>query len=169
MLGYYLEKESLIEFTEKAFHYFDHTTNNLTDELLDWKSCPEANTVRNILGHLFVEWYGVLPKVLSGITVDEEISVLKTRAHKCGYVGIDGKNLEEVRIQLEGGKRYLFDMFGKLSNDDLARDLDWFIGKEPVGSYLLVFVKEICHHEGQIAAIIGLHKRINENSEIILW
>ena len=89
MLWCYLEKESLMEFTLKAFHYFDNTIKNLTEELLDWKSCPEANTVRNILGHLFVEWYGVLSKVLSAETVDEEISVLKERAHKCGYVGID--------------------------------------------------------------------------------
>ena len=169
MLWYYLEKESLMEFTRKAFHYFDETTKNLTDELLDWKSCPEANTVRNILGHLFVEWYGVLPKVLSGETVDEEISVLNARARSCGYIGIEGKSFEEVRVMLDRGKRFLIDEFDRLSNDDLARELDWFIGKEPVGGYLLVFIKEICHHEGQIAAIIGLHKRMNQNSEIILW
>jgi hypothetical protein len=158
-----------MEFTQKAFHYFDNTTKNLTDELLDWKSCPEANTVRNILGHLFVEWYGVLPKLLSGITVDEEISVLKERAHKCGYVGIDGKSLADVRIQLDKGKQYIIDEFGNLSDDDLLREIDWFIGKEPVGGYLLVFIKEICHHEGQIAAIIGLNKRMKEKSKLILW
>ena len=158
-----------MEFTQKAFYYLDNTTKNLTDELLDWKICPEANTVRNILRHLFITWYGLLPKILSGETVSEDHSEFKTRAHKYGYVGIDGKSLEEVWVELDRGKRYLIDEFGKLSDDDLVKELDWFIGKEPVGSYLLVIIKEICHHEGQIAAIIGLHKRMKEKSALVLW
>jgi len=40
--------------------------------------------------------------------------------------------------------------------------MDWFMGKLPVGSYLMLGVSEILHHEGQIAAIRGVENRIKD-------
>jgi hypothetical protein len=38
--------------------------------------------------------------------------------------------------------------------------MDWFMGKQTVGSYLMLGVSEIIYHEVQIAAIRGVEKRI---------
>ena len=57
-----MEINTVKEFTKRAFKYLDGETKSLTEDQLDWKSCPEANTIRNILGHLFDEWYGDIPK-----------------------------------------------------------------------------------------------------------
>jgi hypothetical protein len=154
-----------MEFTQEAFNYLDNITKDLTEELLDWKSCPEANTVRNILGHLLLEWYVVLPKILSGETVlpDEEESVLRERLLVRGFVGVEEKSLEEIKIDLTEGKKYVFSELGKIPDEDLAKELEWYRGKQTVSHYLMnIFVKEILHHEGQIAAILGVKKRIKE-------
>jgi len=154
--------DAFSEFMGEALRHLDMSTKDLTEEQLDWKSCPEANTIRNILGHLFVEWYGGLPKLLSGDKVlpDEEVSVLEERLLARGYSGVEGKSLEQIEIDLVEGKKYLFDELDKLSDEDLAEEIDWFKGKQPMSNYLLIFIAEILHHEGQIAAIRGVEKRI---------
>lgn len=151
-----------MEFTEEAIRHLDMAMEDLTEEQLDWKSCPEANTIRNILDHLFVEWYGGLPKVLSGDAVlpDEDISVIRERIIARGYTGVEGKSLEQIKIDLSEGKKYLVTEIDKLNDEDLAKEIEWFRGKQPMSNYLMIFIAEILHHEGQIAAIRGVEKRI---------
>jgi hypothetical protein len=47
-----------------------------------------------------------------------------------------------------------------VKEEDLAKEMDWFMGKKTRGFYLMLGVSEIIHHEGQIAAIRGVEKRI---------
>jgi uncharacterized damage-inducible protein DinB len=138
------------EFTMHGFNRLNNATKNLTEEQLDWKSCTEANTIRNLLGHLIGEWYGFVPKILSG-NKDLEVE---------GYVGTEGKSLEEIKKDLSEGQKHLLAELAKVKDEDLAKEMDWFMGKQPVGSYLMLGVSEIIHHEGQIAAILGVDKRI---------
>ena len=154
-----------MEFTQEAFYNLDNTTKDLTEELLDWKSCPEANTVRNILGHLLVVLYGGLPKVLSGKKVlpYEDASVIRERLLAQGYIGVEGKSLEEIKMDLIEGKKYVFSELGKIPGEDFTKELEWYRGKQTMSHYLMnIFVKEILHHEGQIAAILGVKKRMKE-------
>jgi len=143
-----MEKESFMEFTKDAFRHLENSTENLTEELLDWKSCPEANTVRNILGHLFVEWYAGLPKLLSGETVllDEDESELRERLLARGYIGVEGKSLEEIKVDLVEGKKYVYSELGKLTDEDLAKEITWFRGKQPIHSNLLRSVPALLFH-----------------------
>jgi uncharacterized damage-inducible protein DinB len=50
--------------------------------------------------------------------------------------------------------------FDKLTDESLAEEIDWFYGKQPKEKYLMLAVSEILHHEGQIAAILGVEKRM---------
>lgn len=127
-----------------------NATKNLTEEQLDWKSCSEANTVRGVLGHLIGEWYGFVPKIAAG-DKDAEVE---------GYAGAEGKSVEEILKDLEAGKANLLKTLDGLSDEDLAKEMDWFMGKQPVSNYLMMGISEIHHHEGQIAAILGVEKRI---------
>ncbi len=138
------------EFTMVGFNRLNNATKDLTEEQLDWKSCSEANTIRNILGHLIGEWYGFVPKILAG---DKDLEVE-------GYAGTEGKSLDEIKADLSEGQKHLVAELAKIKDEDLAKEMDWFMGKQTVGSYLMLGVSEIIHHEGQIAAILGVEKRI---------
>lgn len=140
------------EFTMVGFNRLNNATKNLTEEQLDWKSCSEANTIRNVLGHLIGEWYGFVPKILAG---DKNLEVE-------GYAGTEGKSLDEIKADLAEGQKHLVAELAKVKDEDLAKEMDWFMGKQTVGSYLMLGVSEIIHHEGQIAAILGVEKRIQE-------
>ena len=138
------------EFTKVGFNRLNNTTKDLTEEQLDWKSCSEANTIRNILGHLIGEWYGFIPKTLAG---DKDLEVE-------GYSGAEGKSLEQIISDLAEGQNHLLTELDKVNEEDLTKEMDWFMGKLPVVSYLMLGVSEILHHEGQIAAIRGVENRI---------
>ena len=47
-----------------------------------------------------------------------------------------------------------------ISDEALAKEMEWFMGKQSTANYLMLGVSEILHHEGQIAAILGVEKRI---------
>ena len=141
---------SIKEFTQVGFNRLNNATKDLSEEQLDWKSCSEANTIRNILGHLIGEWYGFIPKILAG---DKDLEVK-------GYSGTEGKSLEQIMSDLAEGQKHLLAELDKVKDEDLTKEMDWFRGKQPVGNYLMIGVSEILHHEGQIAAIRGVEKRI---------
>jgi uncharacterized damage-inducible protein DinB len=138
------------EFTQVGFNRLNNATKDLTEEQLDWKSCSEANTVRNILGPLIGEWYGFIPKILAG---DKDLDVE-------GYSGAEGKSLEEIRSDLADGQKHFMSQLEEVKEEDLTIEMDWFMGKLPMRSYLMLGVSEIIHHEGQIAAIRGVENRI---------
>ncbi len=138
------------EFAKVGLNRLNNTTKDLTEEQLDWKSCSEANTIRNILGHLIGEWYGFIPKTLAG---DKDLEVE-------GYSGTEGKSLEQIISDLTEGQNHLLTELDKVNEEDLTKEMDWFMGKLPAVSYLMLGVSEILHHEGQIAAIRGVENRI---------
>ena len=143
---------SIKEFTQVGFNRLNNAMKDLSEEQLDWKSCSEANTIRNILGHLIGEWYGFIPKILAG---DKDLEVK-------GYSGTEGKSLEQIMSDLAEGQKHLLAELDKVKDEDLTKEMDWFRGKQPVGSYFMLGVSEILHHEGQIAAIRGVENRIKD-------
>ena len=146
--------DTIKEFAGLGFSRLDRAIDGLTEEQLDWMSCSEANTVRNILTHLISEWYGFIPKIIAG---DKDAQV---KGVPEGYVGNVDMSLGDIMKDYNEGKKYLMDELSKVKDEQLAKELDWFMGKQTVGSYLMLGVSEIIHHEGQIAAIRGVEKRI---------
>ena len=142
--------DNIKHFAGMSLNRLDNTTKNLSEEQLDWKSCSEANTVRNILGHLVGEWYGFIPKIAAG-SKDAEVE---------GYAGTEGKSLKQIKADYEAGKGNLMKTLDGISDEDLAKEMEWFMGKQSTANYLMLGVSEILHHEGQIAAILGVEKRI---------
>ena len=112
--------DNLKHFAGMSLNRLDNTTKNLSDEQLDWKSCSEANTVRNILGHLVGEWYGLIPKIAAG-SKDAEVA---------GYAGAEGKTLEQIKADYEAGKGNLMKTIDGISDEDLAKEMEWFMGKQ---------------------------------------
>ena len=146
--------DTIKEFAELGFTRLNGALKDLTEEQLDWMSCSEANTIRNILTHLISEWYGFVPKIIAG---DKDA---KVKGVPEGYVGNKDLSLDQIMKDLEEGKDHLRAELGKVKDEDLAKEMDWFMGKKPRGFYLMLGVSEIIHHEGQIAAIRGVEKRL---------
>ena len=142
--------DTIKEFAELGFTRLDGALKDLPEEQLDWKSCTEANTIRNIMTHLIGEWYGFIPKI---IKADKDAEVK-------GYEAKPDMSLEELMKDYQKGKEHLRAKLGKVKDADLAKEMDWFMGKKPMGFYLMLGVSEIIHHEGQIAAIRGVNKRL---------
>ncbi len=142
--------DGIKHFATMSLNRLDNTTKNITEDQLDWKSCTEANTIRNILGHLIGEWYSFIPKIAAG-NKDAEVE---------GYAGADGKSVEEIKADYEAGKAQLMKVLDGISEEDLAKEMEWFMGKQSAAHYLMLGVSEILHHEGQISAVLGVEKRI---------
>jgi len=146
--------ETIREFAEVGFWRLDNALKDLTEEQLDWMSCSEANTIRNILTHLISEWYGFIPKIVAG---DKNA---KVKGVPEGYVGNKELSLTKIMADLKEGKDHLRSELAKVKDEDLAKEMDFFMGKKPRSFYLMLGVTEIIHHEGQIAAILGVEKRL---------
>ena len=65
-----------------------------------------------------------------------------------------------IMADIEKGHRKLNAGLNKLTNDKLDEEVEAWAGKKPREFYLMLMVSEIVHHEGQIAAILGVEKRI---------
>jgi uncharacterized damage-inducible protein DinB len=142
--------DGMKHFATMSLNRLDNATKNITEEQLDWKSCSEANTIRNILGHLIGGWYGFIPKIAAG-SKDAEVE---------GYAGTEGKSVAEIKADIETGKAQLMKVLDGISDEDLAKEMEWFLGKQPKANYLMMGISEILHHEGQISAVLGVEKRI---------
>jgi uncharacterized damage-inducible protein DinB len=145
--------ETIKEFANIGFMRLERATSELTEEQLDWQSCREANTIRWILTHLNSEFFGFVPKIISG---NKELESELPE----DYVGNTDYSLEKILGDLEKGKSKLMTMLEGLEDKELEEELDWFYGKRTKGFYLMLAVSEIIHHEGQIAAILGVEKRM---------
>jgi len=141
-------------FAEVGFNRLDRATKDLTEEQLDWKSCSEANTIRWVLTHINNELYTFIPKILKG---DKEYT---PEGWPSDYVGNESYSLEKIMKDYAEGKEKVLKKLGKVTEETLTKEMDWFYGKVPVENYLMLAVSEIIHHEGQIAAILGVEKRM---------
>ena len=141
-------------FAGLGFDRLGRATKDLTEEQLDWQSCSEANTIRWVLTHMSSELHVFIPKILSG---NKEYA---PEGWPEDYVGNTSYSLEKILDDIEEGKAKLMTSLDGLKPDALAEEMDWFYGKAPKENYLMLAVSEILHHEGQIAAILGVEKRM---------
>jgi uncharacterized damage-inducible protein DinB len=61
---------------------------------------------------------------------------------------------------IKDGRAKLMGSLDGLTDGSLSEEMDWFYGKQPKEKYLMLAISEIMHHEGQIAAILGVEKRM---------
>jgi len=138
------------DFAQIGFDRLGSATKTLKPEQLDWKSCTQANTIRWILTHLSEELNTDIPKLLGEP---------QPKDWPKDYVGNQKYKMEKIMADIEKGHRKLNAGLNKLTNDKLDAEIELWEGKKPLEYYLMIMVSEIIHHEGQIAAILGVEKR----------
>lgn len=145
---------SIKAFAQMGFDRLERATKDLKEEQLDWKSCSEANTIRWILTHLSQELHVSIPRVISG---DKGYM---PKDWPSDYVGNMGFSLKRIMEDLESGKADLMKRLSELTAESLSEEIDYFMGKRSREYYVTLMVSEILHHEGQVAAILGVEKRM---------
>jgi hypothetical protein len=100
------------------------------------------------------ELHVFIPKILTG---DKEYT---PKGWPEDYVGNTSYSLKKILGDIEDGKSKLMKSLDGLKPEALSEEMDWFYGKAPKENYLLLAISEILHHEGQIAAILGVEKRM---------
>jgi len=146
--------EAIKAFAQLGFDRLERAIKDLKEEQLDWKSCTEANTIRWILTHLSSELHVFVPKILKA---DKDYT---PEGWPDDYTGNTSYSLEKILGDINDGKAKMMKKLDKLTAESLAEEVDWFYGKQPKERYLMLAVSEILHHEGQIAAILGVEKRM---------
>ena len=149
-----VKAKTMKAFAEVGFNRLERATKDLKEEQLDWKSCPEANTIRWIMTHINSELHTFIPKILK---VDKDYV---PEGWPSDYVGNTSYSLDKIMKDYNEGKAKVLENLGKVTDETLAKEMDWFYGKAPIENYLMLAISEILHHEGQIAAILGVEKRM---------
>lgn len=146
--------EAMRIFTEFGLTRLEWDLRKLKKEALDWKLCPEANSVRWLLTHISMILNIYLPRAFT--------SDLEYLPEKWPKNYLDDKSLSKEKIlkDIETGREKALSGFQELSSESLEEHIDWYIGDNKRETYLMILASEILHHEGQVAAIIGLIERI---------
>jgi len=146
------EKISIMKsFAEMGFFRLGNVTKKINEDQLDWKSCADANTLRWILTHLNQELHVYLPRMITGKTPENWSD---------DYVGNPDYSLEKIMKDIEEGKKNLYRILDNSSDESMEKEVDFFMGKRPLQFYVTLMISEIIHHEGQIAATLGVEKRM---------
>ena len=119
--------------------------------LLDWSIHQDANTIRWLLNHISTILYVYIPRAITG---DLNYTTKKWQDYH------EKKGLKDYLREIQKGKAQADFMLEGLNHDMLEEELDWYIGVDTRNNYLVLLVSEILHHEGQVAATIGLKERI---------
>jgi len=124
-------------------------------ELLGWKLCEEANSVRWLLAHISMVLNVYIPRAVTGDRgyVPE--------GWPDDYADDGSRSLERLVADIEEGEVRALEGLDSLSPESLEDTLDWYIGEERREVYLMILASEILHHEGQVAAAIGLKRRMD--------
>lgn len=144
-------------FTEYGLTRLEWDLQKLDEETLNWGIVPEANTVKWLLRHISMVLNVYLPRAFTN-----NLNYLPTGWPK-DYQEETKHSLAVILEDIETGKNKSLKGFQDLTAESLEEHIDWYIGPEKRETYLMILVSEILHHEGQIAAIIGLKDRIDGN------
>ena len=144
--------QTIKTYTQIGFDRLAEATQGLRPEQLDWRSCSEANTIRWILTHLSEELHVYLPQFVSSLTPPKNWPK--------DYVGNPSYSLEKILDDVEKGKKNLMRGLDKLTPTQLDEEVDMWGTRQRRDYAIMMMISEILHHEGQIAAILGLEKRM---------
>jgi uncharacterized damage-inducible protein DinB len=144
--------QTIKTYAQIGFDRLAEATHELKPEQLDWKSCSEANTIRWILTHLSEELHVYAPQFISGTA--------PRRNWPKDYVGNTTFSLEKILADIETGKNDVMKSLEKLAPVKLDEEVDMWGTKQKRDYAIIMIMSEVLHHEGQIAAILGLEKRM---------
>jgi hypothetical protein len=146
--------QALKIFTKFGLRRLKWITEDLEEEVFDWKMTLQSNTIRWVLTHISI--------VLNIFFLRATTGNLKYYPPEWPVNYLNDPTLTHQRIldDIEKGKTTVLKQLESLKTDELKETLDWYLGPQDREFYLMLLCSEILHHGGQIAAIHGNWKRV---------
>ena len=143
----------LTDFAEYIFREITYTNDDISPEILDWKPVDEANNIHWILTHQTRIASVLLPKVL-------------TRTNNPTNWDDDYQeqphSLEELRRDQKDAREKVLTLLGGISEEDLSKETAIWGKKMPLKEPVFALLGELMHHNGQIAMLKGMKRRMDQ-------
>ncbi|UCH57293.1 MAG: DinB family protein [Candidatus Bathyarchaeota archaeon] len=144
--------ETMKAFTRLAISRLEDEAGGLTEEVLGWRACEEANSVRWILTHTAQLGNVFICKVLRG---DWDYW---PEGWPRDYVDNRSYSLGRIMGDLKKGSELFLEALDQLTAEKLAEEIP-FGGGRPREYAVMFLISEIIHHEGQLAQALGTIRR----------
>ena len=141
-------------FTKFGLRRLRWITENLDDEIFDWKMTAQSNSIRWVLSHISLILNVFFPRAITG---DLEYYPQELPRK---YLDNPSLSIQRIRKDIEHGELIVTEQLGSLDKEKLEEPLEWYLGPNEREFYLMILCSEILHHGGQIAAILGNWRRI---------
>jgi hypothetical protein len=141
-------------FTNFGLRRLRWITENLDDEIFDWKMTLQSNSVRWVLSHISLVLNVFFPRAITG-----DLEYYPPELPR-KYLDNHSLSIQRILNDIEHGESIVTEQLGSLDKEKLEESLDWYLGPNEREFYLMILCSEILHHGGQIAAIVGNWRRI---------
>jgi uncharacterized damage-inducible protein DinB len=143
----------LTDFAGYIFESVTQTANEITPEIMEWKPVNEANSIHWILVHMTRIAYLLIPQLLTGTYNpegwDEDYEQQK-------------HSLTELKEDLGKARLLVLSLLAALDEAQLDEEIMIWGSMRPLKEPIFVLLGELIHHNGQIAMLRGINKRVNQ-------
>jgi uncharacterized damage-inducible protein DinB len=142
----------LAQHADFMFNAIRENIEGLTEDELKWRPVKESNTIHNILNHTVRIAYILIPQVIEdNVNPEGWDDDYEDKLHSYEKLLDDFGKAQSIVV--EGIKG--------MSEEDLESELELW-GRVMIRKHLIFhLLKEIIHHNGQIAMLKGIYKRRN--------
>lgn len=141
----------LTDFAEYIFREITHTNNDITPGILDWKPVEGSNSIRWILTHQTRIANLLIPQVITGTY---------NPAGWDDHYQEEPHTLDELINDQREAREKVLPMLDGLSDADLNKEIMIWGEMRPLKEPIFALLGELMHHNGQIAMLKGIKKRI---------
>lgn len=143
----------LTDFAGYIFERVTQTANEITPEVMDWKPVNEANSIYWILVHMTRIAYLLIPQLLTGTYNPEGWDDdYEQQKH----------SLTELKEDLGKARVRVLSPLSELDEAQLDEMIMIWGSMRPLKEPIFVLMGELLHHNGQIAMLRGINKRVNQ-------
>ena len=143
----------LTDFAGYIFERVTQTANEITPDIMDWKPVNEANSIYWILVHMTRIAYLLIPQLLTGTYNPEGWDDdYEQQKH----------SLTELKEDLGKARVRVLSLLGELDEAQLYEKIMIWGSMRPLKEPIFVLLGELLHHNGQIAMLRGINKRVNQ-------
>jgi len=143
----------LTDFAGYIFERVTQTANEITPDIMDWKPVNEANSIYWILVHMTRIAYLLIPQLLTGTYNPERWDDdYEQQKH----------SLTELKEDIGKARVRVLSLLGELDEAQLDEKIMIWGSMRPLKEPIFVLLGELLHHNGQIAMLRGINKRVNQ-------
>lgn len=143
----------LTDFAGYIFERVTQTANEITPDIMDWKPVNEANSIYWILVHMTRIAYLLIPQLLTGTYNPEGWDDdYEQQKH----------SLTELKEDIGKARVRVLSLLGELDEAQLDEKIMIWGSMRPLKEPMFVLLGELLHHNGQIAMLRGINKRVNQ-------